>query len=267
MSADILAEILAHKRTEVEQARQARPAEQLSAAPLYAAKRRDFYGAVTQAGARPNLIAEIKRRSPSAGEIRPDLDSVEIARLYAEAGAAALSILTDARYFGGGPELIAAVRSAVALPILRKEFIIDEYQISESRALGADAILLIAEALAPETIVRFALRAAELELAVLIEAHSSATLRPMLAALDATAGAPRVLIGINNRDLARQMTDLATFEELAPEAGGRPLVAESGIHTATDVQRMQAAGAVALLIGESLLRAPDPGEKIRELLT
>jgi indole-3-glycerol phosphate synthase len=264
---NVLDEILAHKRQEVEAARAARPIDVLKSTPNYAMPRRNFYGAVTMPrSTRPNLIAEIKHRSPSAGVIREDFDPVQIARQYAAAGAAALSVLTDAAYFGGRLEYIAQVKRAVDLPVLRKDFIVDAYQLHESRAAGADAVLVIAEALPAKTVRALVTAARELELWVLLEVHT----RPRL--LEALALIPEalrngVLLGINNRDLQAQRVDLATTEDLARLIPpGVPIIAESGIHTPQDVQRMHMAGARALLVGEALLREPDPGEAARVLM-
>jgi len=261
----VLDEILEHKRQEVAARRSAHPVETLRGLAMYREARRDFYTAVAPAAsARPRLIAEMKRSSPSAGLLRPDYDPVAIARQYAAAGAAALSVLTDERYFGGSGEHIALVKAAVALPVLRKDFIVDAYQLHESRALGADAVLLIAEALEIGVLIALLEVARRLELGVLLEVHDEDRLREVSTRLPSLPTG--VLLGINNRDLRRQCTDLSNFERLAPLAPrGAALVAESGIHSRADVERMHRAGARALLVGETLLRAPDPGAKIAEL--
>lgn len=263
---DTLAEILASKRQEVEHAQRERPLDVLQARAIYRLPCRNFYGAVSLPRRdRPNLIAEIKRSSPSAGLIRADFDPLEIARQYEAAGADALSVLTDETFFGGHPTLIERTKAVVGLPILRKDFIIDAYQVHESRALGADAILLIAEALTSTQIVDFAHLGRALGLAVLLEVHDEARFSDVLAVLP---DLPRtgLLLGLNNRDLRRQQTDTATTERLAERVPiGLPIVSESGIRTRRDVQRLFSAGARALLIGETLLRAADPGEKIHEL--
>ena len=263
---DILAQILANTRTEVAQARADRPADVLRQTRGYQAPRRNFYGAVVVPHrGRPNLIAEIKRSSPSAGVIRPDLDPVAIACMYHEAGAAALSILTDRKHFDGRLEYIEAAKAAMPLPVLRKDFIIDAYQVYESRAYGADAILLIAEALPAAELAALAGLAHELELAVLVEVHTTEALRGVLTAIPLGLR-PHLLLGINNRDLKAQRVDLATTERVAEHAPpGLPIVSESGIRTRQDVQRLHHAGARALLIGETLLRAPDPRAAIRAL--
>jgi indole-3-glycerol phosphate synthase len=264
--ANVLDEILASKRVEIERARVARPVELLKALPGYAVPRRNFFGTVSAPRAgRPNLIAEIKRASPSAGVIRADFDPVAIARTYAAAGAAALSVLTDEPYFGGRLEHIDEIKAAVGLPVLRKDFLLDEYQIHESRAYGADAVLLIAEAMEPVRLVALADLARQLGLCVLLEVHARPTLMRTLSALDASNRA-NILLGLNNRDLQAQRVDLATTERLAELVPpGMPIVAESGIRTRRDVERMHAAGARALLVGETLMRSADPAATIREL--
>ncbi len=263
----ILDEILAHKRSEVELARAACPLEQLKSLPGYQLPRRSFYGAVTaprQAG--PNLIAEAKGSSPSAGRLRAEYDPVALARQYADGGAQALSVLTDERYFGGRLEHIAAIKAAVGLPVLRKDFLVDPYQVYESRAHEADAILVIADAMEVSAALELVALARSLELCVLLEIH---TRERLLAVLEGVRERSRagVLLGINNRDLHAQKVDLATTERLAPLVPlGWPIVAESGIKSRTDVQRMHLAGARALLVGETLLRSGDPVRTMRELL-
>jgi indole-3-glycerol phosphate synthase len=206
------------------------------------------------------VIAELKRRSPSKGEIRPDFDAVAIARAYQAGGAAALSVLTDERFFGGSLAVLEAVRAASSLPLLRKDFVIDSYQIDEARVAGADAVLLIVAALTPRTLSRLDEHARDLDLDVLVEVHDEAELE-----VAKTIGAD--LIGINNRDLKSFATDLAVTERLAklvPE--GVLIVAESGISEPADVERLARAGATAFLVGESLMREPDPGLALRRLL-
>ncbi len=263
----VLDEILAHKRLEVERRAVERPVKALRAMPGYADPRRNFYGMVSapRSGG-PNLIAEIKRASPSAGVIRPDFDPVALARAYEAGGAAALSILTDEKYFHGRLEYIEQVKAAVGLPVLRKDFVVDAYQLHESRAYGADAVLLIAEALTPGLTGELIQLARDLGLCVLLEAHERDALLSLLLCLEKR---PRghLLIGINNRDLKAQKIDLATTPRLAQLVPpGLPIVAESGIRTRGDVERMHAAGARALLVGETLLRSDDPAAAIRRLL-
>ena len=266
--ATILAEILAHKRVEVEQARRAQPLAELQALAGYHLPRRNFYGAVAAPHRRgPNVIAEIKRASPSAGLLRADFDPVRIAEQYAAGGADALSVLTDQRFFGGHLDYLGQVKAAVGLPVLRKDFLIDPYQVHESRAYGADAVLVIMEAVDRRTAAELVALARELELGVLLEVHTRAAL---LAVQDMLPGAQRVgvLLGINNRDLETQRVDLATVEQLAPlVAPGWPLVAESGMKSADDLARMHAAGARAVLVGELLMRSGDPTRTLRDLFT
>lgn len=263
---DILRQILNDKRIHVELRKQSVTLAELRDKPLFSESRRDFRAAVTATdGHAPHLIAEIKRKSPSAGLIRKDFEPAQLAGWYAEAGAAALSVLTDEKYFDGRDEYLARAKAAVALPALRKDFIIDAYQIVEARAIGADAILLIGEALEPNQLGELAALAVELEMTVLVEVHSAEILDGVLPALPESLH-PRLLLGINNRDLKRQVTEISnteTLAEMVPQT--LPLVAESGLKTAEDLQRMKTAGAVAVLIGETLLAHPDPREKIASL--
>jgi indole-3-glycerol phosphate synthase len=255
----ILGEILEHKRREVEEAKAALPAhEQAQRARATGDPLRDFR-AVLSSSPRPRVIAEIKRRSPSRGEIRAHFDLVECAKGYADGGAAALSVLTDERYFGGHLDFLRAVRRAVPLPLLRKDFIVDRYQVDEARACGADAVLLIAAALAPAELRALRRHAAGVGLDVLVEVHDEAELEAALAA-------EADLIGINNRDLRSFEVDLGVTERLAgavPE--GVVVVAESGIFSPEDVARLEAAGADAFLVGEALMREEDVGLALRRL--
>ncbi|MBU0638167.1 MAG: indole-3-glycerol phosphate synthase TrpC [Planctomycetes bacterium] len=265
--ANILDEILANKRAEVERARVERPLETLLGMPDYRLPRRNLYGAVTvPLRGRPNLIAEVKRASPSAGVIAEDFDPVAIAQRYQAAGVAALSVLTDEKYFGGRLEYIEQIKAVVGLPVLRKDFLCDAYQLHESRAFGADAVLLIGDALERSHLLELVELAGELDLCVLLEVHERGTLVDVLQVLQGVRRA-HVLLGINNRDLRSQQVDLRTTERLAALVSpGFPIVAESGIKTRRDVQRMHAAGARALLIGETLMRSGDPTTTVRELL-
>jgi len=207
----------------------------------------------------PAIIAELKRASPSRGLIRADYHPAAHARAYAAAGAACCSVLTDERYFQGSLAHLQAVRAAVTLPCLRKDFLIDKYQVEESRAAGAGAVLVIAAAGMHPLGDALLAAAAAAGLVVLVEGHDERELE--------WANERRApLIGINNRDLTTFVTSLATTERLAPRAhGGALVVAESGIRTPADVARMRAAGARALLVGEALMDRPDPGEALREL--
>ena len=206
------------------------------------------------------VIAEVKKGSPSKGVIRSDFDPLAIAEIYQEHGATCLSVLTDSRFFFGHLRYLGLIREQISLPLLRKDFICDPYQIVEARVAGADAILLIAAMLEAEQLIEFHGRATELGLDVLLEVHDEEEL------LKALATDCR-LIGVNNRNLNTFVTDLATTERLAqlvPE--GRLLVAESGINGRDDILRLQAAGAKVFLVGESLMREADIGAKLRHLL-
>jgi len=255
----ILDDILAHKRDEVAHRRQTVPASVLRDQPLYHEARRGFRAALDRAQA-PAVIAELKRASPSRGVIRADYEPVAHARSYAAAGATCCSVLTDERFFQGSLDHLRAARAAVALPCLRKDFLVDPYQVDEARAAGADAVLVIAAA-GMRPLGEELLAAAETAgLDVLVEVHDERELEW------ANAVGAR-LIGINNRDLTTFVTSLATTERLAPLAhAGALVVAESGIRTPADVARMRAAGARALLVGEALMDRPDPGAALEELL-
>ncbi len=207
----------------------------------------------------PAVIAEVKKASPSAGVIREDFDPAAIARAYESAGAACLSVLTDVDYFQGAPEYLQAARSACKIPVLRKDFIIDPWQVLESRAMGADCILLIVAALEKNQLLDLAGHAADLGLDVLVEVHDEEELEM---ALDTDAK----LIGVNNRDLHRFVTALETSERLRPLIPeGRCMITESGIHTRSDVERLQGQGIHAFLVGEAFMRAEDPGAALRGL--
>jgi indole-3-glycerol phosphate synthase len=251
--ATILDEILTVKRREV--ADLATRHDDLRAAALAAPPARGFARAlrrekVSGAFSAVRIIAEVKHRSPSAGVITEPFDPADIARRYAAAGADAVSCLTDREFFGGSIDHLREVRAAVALPVLRKDFIIASEQVYEARAAGADAILLIAEVLKPYEISGLAALATHLGMDVLAEAHGEAALERAIA-----CGA--ACVGINNRDLATFEVDLAVTERLAPAvlAAGRVLVAESGVKSAADVRRLLAAGADAILVGEGLLKS------------
>ncbi len=264
---NILEHIVATKRTEVAAARSRRPQAELVRAIRDLTPPRDFYAAMAAAAPRRvHLIAEIKRRSPSAGLIRSDFDPVGLARIYHQSRASALSVLTDERYFDGRLEFLGQVREAVPLPVLRKDFMVEAYQIYESRAAGADAVLLIGEVLPPGQLRDLLDLACELGMTSLVEVHERETLEELLPVVP-FPNDRRSLLGINNRNLKIQQTDLATTERLARMAGpGTILVSESGVKTRADVERLAAAGARALLIGETFMRAADIGAKIDEVL-
>jgi len=255
----ILADILARKRAEVAASRGTAPLAALRARPLYAVPRRGFRAALAAHPA-PAVIAELKRQSPSRGRIRDDYDPAAIARGYAAAGATALSVLTDEPFFGGALEHLEAARAACPLPCLRKDFLVDPYQVEEARGAGADCVLLIVAAVSDATARELMAAAEEAGLDVLVEVHDEAELE-RAAALGAT------LVGVNNRDLGTFTVSLATTERLAPRIPrGAILVAESGIRSAADVRRMVRVGARAVLVGEAFMERPDPGAALAEWL-
>ncbi len=254
-----LDEILEHKRAELAAAR-----AQVSAAEMAAraAARTDAprgFRAALQKGPAPRVIAELKPRSPSRGALRPDFDPVALARQLDAAGATALSVLTDKHFFGASLEMLQQVRRATRLPLLRKDFIVDRYQIDEARAAGADAVLLIVAALDAEALEALLAHARGRGLDALVEVHDEAEL--------ARAAAARAdLIGVNNRDLKNFSTDLGVSERLAPKRpAGALLVSESGILENADLKRLTAVGADAFLVGEALMRAPDVGRALERL--
>jgi len=254
-----LSAILARKRDEVAARRAALPDRALEAALADVPPPRDFAGALAHRGEPVRVVAEVKRASPSAGAIARGLDAVAQARRYADAGAACISVLTDGPGFGGSLEDLAAVRAAVAVPLLRKDFVVDRYQLLEARRAGADAALLIVAALVPDALRRLHDEALALGLAALVEVHDARE-------LDVAVAAGARLVGVNNRNLHTFAVDLAASEELLPRLpAGVKGVAESGVRTAADARRLRAAGAANLLVGEALVRAADPGALLREL--
>lgn len=258
---DILQRIVATKRVEVAQARERLP---LVALRERAQARRDVRGfahALQQAVAasRPAVIAEIKKASPSKGVIRAQFDPAGIARSYALHGATCLSVLTDAPYFQGSPLYLEQARAACALPVLRKDFIVDAYQVDEARAWGADCVLLIAACLDDARMAELEALALELGMSVLVEVHDGAELERALAL-------KTPLLGINNRNLKTFEVSLRTTLDLLPRVpADRLLVTESGILAADDVARMRSAGVHAFLVGEAFMRAPDPGAALQRL--
>jgi indole-3-glycerol phosphate synthase len=265
---NILQQIVETKRREVAERQAQTPVDQLKETITTLGRPRNFFQAITKTPdpKSMNLIAEVKKASPSAGVIRPDFDPVEIARQYAAAGADALSVLTDEQYFQGKLEYIHQIRDVVKLPVLRKDFIIDAYQVYESRAAGADAILLIAECLQTNELIDLQILSTELNMTCLIEVHDMDNL---MRVRDRVIGFPHKsysLLGINNRDLRTFKTDLGNTLRMAELVEDRRvLVSESGIHTRDDVRKLAESGVSAVLVGESLMRSDDIATKIREM--
>mgnify|MGYP001619486030 FL=1 len=258
---DILERILASKRAELEAARAAVPLAEMEARARAAPPARDFVGAIRAkiAAGRPAVIAEIKKASPSRGLLRADFDPAAIARSYEAGGAACLSVLTDRDFFKGDPAHLVAAKGACSLPVLRKDFITEPYQVHEARALGADCILLIAAALARQDMQGLEASARSLGMAVLVEVHDAEE-------LEAALSLQTPLIGINNRNLRSFETRLETTLELLPRVpGGRTVVTESGILGREDVARLRAGGVNAFLVGEAFMRAPDPGRELARI--
>ena len=257
----VLAEIYAHKREEVAAQMRSLPLAAVRDAAEAAPLPLDFAAALRRPAARPRLIAEVKKASPSRGLLAPDFDPLRLAAVYKANGAAAISVLTDARYFQGClDDLRAVAAQEPRLPVLRKDFVFDPYQVYEARAVGAAAVLLIAAMLAPPLLADLRRLAGELGLAALVEVHAEPELETALA-----AGAE--LVGINNRDLKTLKVDLEVTHRLRPLVpAGLPLVAESGIHTRADVDRLHAIGVDAILVGEALVTAADTAAMVRSLI-
>ncbi len=254
----ILDKIVAAKQQEIDAARSRRPEQQLERALADAPPARDFRAALERLGT-VQVIAEVKKASPSAGVIRADFDPVAIARTYEQHGAACISVLTDAPFFQGSLAYLAAVRQAVSIPVLRKDFLLDRYQVLEARAAGADAVLLIAEILDDRQLRSLLGAARELGMEALVELYDAVNLSRVV-----DAGAR--LIGVNNRNLRDFLTRLDHTLELAGRVPtDRCLVSESGIRTRQDVERLGRAGVRAILVGETLMRASDIGAKLDEL--
>lgn len=255
----VLARILEQTRAAVERRKRARPPAALEAEATAA---RASPGRLREALARPGigLIAEFKRRSPSAGELRPGAQVAEIAREYQQAGASAMSVLTDGPSFDGSLEDLRAARAACALPLLRKDFVVEDYQLYEARLAGADAVLLIVAALEDRPLARLHERALELGLDPLVEVHDAEELRRA-----AAVGAH--IVGVNNRDLRDFSVDVRRTEELLPLVpDGAVVVSESGIATHEQVAELERQGVSAVLVGERLMRAAAPGRAVAELL-
>jgi len=259
--ADILTRILATKAGEIAAAKRARPSRAIETAARAMPPPRDFEGALRAkiADGRPAVIAEIKKASPSRGLLRADFDPSAIAASYEAGGAACLSVLTDRPYFQGDAEHLTAARAACALPVLRKDFIVDEYQVAEARGIGADAILLIVAALDDARLAALEACAHDLGMAVLVEVHDGAE-------LDRALRLATPLVGINNRNLRTFDVSLATTLDLLPGIpAGKLVVTESGIRAPADVAAMRARGVHAFLVGEVFMRATDPGAALGAL--
>lgn len=253
----ILDEIVAGTRSALAAAKARRPEEELRHRLGKVPPPRDFRGVLAAPGL--HLIAEMKRRSPSAGELRPAYEPAQLAAVFAQNGAAAVSVLTEAKHFGGAVADLAVVREATTLPILRKDFTVDAYQLVEARLCGADAVLLICRVLADPVLGELLAEAGALQLDAIVEVHDEEEVKRALA-----AGA--AIIGINNRDLATLATDLRTTARLRGLIPNGPIViSESGIRTAQDLAPLRDLGIHAVLVGESILASPDVGARVREL--
>lgn len=258
---DILQRILTRKHEEISERQQRTPLKELQAHCQDLPDTRGFAAAIEACieGGRPAVIAEIKKASPSKGVIRDDFDPARIAASYTNGGATCLSVLTDAHFFQGSDAFLVQARSACLLPVLRKDFIIDPYQVWEARSIGADCILLIVAALDDDALLELCLLAAELDMDVLVEVHDDEELERALAL-------PAPLVGVNNRNLRTFKTSLETSIELRDAVPyDRLLVSESGIRTPEDVERLRAAGIKAFLVGETFMRCPDPGAELKRL--
>ena len=254
-----LDDIVAYKKLELAQLKQSTPVSLLERRLKSRPPVRDFRQAIHRPGAL-SLIAEIKRDSPSAGVIRPDADPVEIAALYANAGAQAISVLTDSKFFSGSIDDLRSVREKTPLPLLRKDFVLEEYSLVEAAAAGADSILLIAAILDRKILKRLLQFARDLELTALLEVHTEKEIQEVL-----DVGA--LVVGINNRDLATMKVDLQTTRRLLsflPK--DRTIVSESGYHSPEDVEMARQLGVNAVLIGEEFMKAPDIAARVKELM-
>ncbi len=260
---DVLGRIIAAKRGEVEQAKASIPRREIERQAARATPPRGFERALRRAidAARPAVIAEIKRASPSRGLIRADFDAARIASSYAAHGASCLSVLTDREYFGGSREDLVAARAACALPALRKDFMVDPYQVHEARAWGADCILLIVDAVPDDELLVMARAAKELGMDVLVECHDAEQLERALRM-------PTALVGINNRDLRTFETRLETTLSMASRIpSDRILVSESGIASPEDIARLRQSGVSAYLVGSALMASAEPGEALQRLFS
>jgi len=262
--ADILKEIVAVKHTEIEQAKRKFSLDLMRDDAYTRVLTRDFVGALRKkiAAGQSAVIAEVKKASPSKGVLREDFIAADIAQSYAQSGAACLSVLTDKQFFQGGVDYLKQARASCELPVLRKDFIVDAYQVYESRSMGADCILLIAACLEDAQMLEFESIAHDLGMAVLVEVHDKTELQRALKL-------KTPLIGVNNRNLRTFEVDLSTTTDVvsvvAEWPGDRLLISESGIQTHADVTRLREAGVHAFLVGEAFMRAPDPGEAMADL--
>ena len=257
----ILERILKVKRAEIAAAKERSPQNEVEARAKIAGSPRDFVGALRRkiSAGRAAVIAEIKKASPSRGVLRKDFDPAAIAKSYESGGAACMSVLTDREFFQGAPEHLVAARGACSLPALRKDFVIEPYQVFESRAMEADCILLIAACLSRPEMAALERLAQQVGMAVLVEIHDGEE-------LEAALGLRTPLIGINNRNLKTFKTRLETTLDLLPRIpADRVVVTESGVLSSADVRRLRAAGVRAFLVGEAFMRAPDPGAQLSEL--
>lgn len=251
--------IAGHVREEVRRRREERPPSELQSRELFHLPTRDFGASLR--GSNRRIIAEIKRASPSKGLIREDFDVLGLAGALARNGAAALSVLTEERFFRGSLAYLEQIKGIVSLPLLRKDFVLDPYQLVESRSFGADAVLLITGLLEPSQLSDLIQGARALSLQALVEIHTEEE-------LDRALTAKATLVGINSRDLRTFEVNLRGFERLVPMVpGGVTVVCESGIETPEQMQTLEALGASAFLVGETLMRARDPGARLRELLS
>jgi indole-3-glycerol phosphate synthase len=256
--AEFLATIAEHVRNQLKQRQREMPPSVLRERPLFHTPTRGFAKSLT--GSSRRIIAEVKRASPSKGLIRENCDPIAIAKDYASHGASAISVLTEERFFQGSLLYLEQIRSTVSVPLLRKDFIVDPYQLTEARSYGADAVLFIAALLDPSFLQELREQATALSLDSLVEVHTEAE-------LNAAVKAGAQLVGINNRDLNTFEVSLATTEKLAPLVPvGVPAVCESGIDRVEQIRRVEKLGIHVFLIGESLMRAAQPGKKLQELL-
>jgi indole-3-glycerol phosphate synthase len=261
---DILNEIVAVKHKEIADAKRKLSLDAVRDDAFTRVLTRDFVGAIRKkiAAGQSAVIAEVKKASPSKGVLREDFIAADIAQSYAQSGAACLSVLTDKQFFQGGVDYLKQARASCDLPVLRKDFIVDAYQIYESRAMGADCILLIAACLTDSQMSEFEAIAHELGMAVLVEVHDKEELARALKL-------KTPLIGVNNRNLRSFEVDLSTTIDMVSlvesSAQGRLLISESGIQTQDDVERLRSSGVHAFLVGEAFMRAPDPGEALADL--